>query len=166
VKRSQVAVAFACAAMMACKTSFDFVPVTPAEARRATTMFATQTHGEIVDELGRHHEVADASTLYVRERGDAAPATILGFSPTAIDPTHKYDLAFLKSVPDGDAILGWSVILGLTGGLIAGNVACFATDVCADGTSIAVGIADGVVIVAGVVLLVALAAAFSHFRGD
>jgi len=151
---------------MACKTSFDFVPVTPAEARRATTMFATQTHGEFVDELGRHHDVGDASTLYVRERGEAYPTTILSFSPSAIDPARKYDFAFQKSVPDGGAILGWSVILGLAGGLIAGNVACFATDVCADGTSIAVGIADGVVIVAGVAVLVAFAVAFSHFRGD
>jgi len=159
-----------CVTTLACKSTSEFYPVTPTEVRRASLEISAGGHGSFTDRGGRAHS-AEAAELYVRTLGRpeepiATYAARCARDAACVDANASYELGGTKNVPDGQAIVGGSVLLSLTGLLVAGNVACFGTNVCADGTKVVVGVADGVVITAVVALVVALGVAFSHFRGD
>jgi hypothetical protein len=149
--------------LVGCKTTLDWVPVTPAEAQHAAMELSSNAESKIRDTRGVVHDVSNDASV----RGDDIGGEVmLRDSVLQIKPTGAYSVGIPKSVPDGLAIAGWTLGTTLVGGLIAANVACFGTDVCADGSKVTVGVLDGVVIVSLVVGFVALVAAWSHFRGD
>jgi hypothetical protein len=149
--------------LLGCKTTLDWVPVTPAVAQRAAAELSSNTEAKVRDTRGVVHDVSNDASV----RGDEIIGeVVLRDSLLQIKPTGSYSVGIPKSVPDGGRIAGWTLGTTLVSGLIAANVACFGTNVCADGSKVAVGVIDGVVIVAVVVSFVALVAAWSHFRGD
>jgi hypothetical protein len=117
------------------------------------------------DTRGKVHDLSVDSGV----RGDeiAGDVTLRSIATRTLKPTGSYSVSTPTSVPDGGRILGWTIGTTLVGGLIAANVACFGTDVCSNGSQIAVGVIDGVVITVVVVGLIALVSALSNFRfGD
>ena len=72
-------------------------------------------------------------------------------------PSATWFVKSPRSVPDWGLIASDTFALLLVGGLTAGNIACFGTNVCSDGSKVAVGITDGVLIAAALLALFALA---------
>ncbi len=142
--------------LCACKTSFDLVPVSAVEAQRAKAEMATRSHTRFTDMQGQVHEIDEPGGVTFEELQ----------SPSGMGASGRWQAEIAKSVPDGGKIMGWLVATTLVGGLITGNVACFGTNVCADGTTIFVGVVDGALLLGGIALVVVLASAWSHFRGD
>jgi hypothetical protein len=142
--------------LCACTTSFDLVPVSAAEAQRAKAELSTRSHTRFTDTRGGVHEIDGPDGVTFEELQ----------SPSGAVASGRWQAQIAKSVPDGGKIVSWLVATALVGGLVAGNVACFGTNVCADGTTIVVGVVDGAILLTGITLVVVLAGAWSHFRGD
>jgi hypothetical protein len=134
----------------ACKTTFDLVPVSATEAERVTAELHTRGEARFTDLDGRAHHV------------DAEDVSFEDLTPVLANSPTRHQARLTRSVPDGPAIAGWTIGTAVVGGLIAANVACFGTNVCADGTSIAVGITDGALALTLVVAFVFLVSAWSH----
>ncbi len=154
--------------------SFDFAPVSPAEARRVAVALRTArtTDPEFVDAHHRVHVARDA----IRIRGQGVPEQVLtsfvadscaSDATCAITSTGKYELDFETRVPDGIKILEWTAGIALGSALVAGNIACFGTNVCSDLTTAVVGVSDGIVGVAALVSLVAVVVVLANLpHGD
>jgi hypothetical protein len=154
-----------CALVLSCKTSFDFVPVTAVETHRAAVELESRNAVRFADARGHVHASSEAVDVYVRGE-DVSQQHLTDIVHTPLSPNATYEVGIQKRVPDGGKIAGWTLGVTLASALVAGNIACFGTDVCADVTKAIVGIGDGIVSLAVVGFAIVFIAAITRAGGD
>jgi hypothetical protein len=170
-------VAGSLAALPGCKSVLEFKPATPAEVRAAVNAppqadegGARQVHFTVqgdkpFGEKGYVPPLYSAGyEMYVSELREQCAKP--GAKCPLDDPTSRWELGKYASVADGSTILADTVFVGVLGGAIAANVVCVGENQCGNTGKTVVIVVDVTVGALAVIAVVALASAFSHFRGD
>jgi hypothetical protein len=174
---------FLALAQTGCKEAIDYTPVSAAEVHHAVDdVRAGRAPTPMRDGSGQMHDAGPNTPIKAGDRSadreqashrryggdeDAIVHVLRDYiedckshEPCWLDkPDTQWQVGRRKKVPNGVAL----VVAGLGAGLVAGNVACFGTDVCSDSAKTLIGFTDGLL---GVAALVTLFAIVSFVPGD
>ena len=166
----RVIVLLALVAVIGCRTVLHTTPATPAEVRTLTE------HADVEGETPLQVQAvtdrgSEGMNVKVRDVAEKCRPRTIATAPLAPpklfhgclldDPRYTWEVGTHVRVPDLGLVLRTAIPLVLVGGLVVGNVECFAGN-CGTGAKIAVGIGDGVIVV-GVVAFVVFLTAMAHY---